>query len=90
MIDRIRELEPVWIDELAEQAETVARERAKAERLLARAEARALEIERVRRWIDRNAHGHEVMQIAFADLPAPAPVPTPTLDPSHAGVIHAA
>jgi hypothetical protein len=30
------------------------------------------------------------MQIAFADLPAPAPVPTPTLDPSHAGVIHAA
>lgn len=79
----------VWQSDLDQRRGAAEETRAEARRMLAEADAQAVEIERLSRWIGRMA-GDPVGHVPWVDWPAPTPVPVPEFDSTHGGIIHAA
>jgi hypothetical protein len=87
--EEIRDSWPSWDQVLAHRAAEAEQERAEAERLLAVAAAKALEIRRLRIHLERTATGGDHWQIAYPDLPAPTPIPQPDLADAYGVVTNA-
>jgi hypothetical protein len=88
-MEEIRDSWPSWDQILADRAAEAEQERAEAERLLAVATAKALEIRRLRIHLERNATGGDHWLIAWDDLPAPTPIPQPDLTDATGAIANA-